>query len=172
MGGTLLLYLRSRSWKLGDSRVRSVCPWQLLGEEGAPGPPVLTWRVRGLELLAPTGGSLAITASQHAPREKLIGKLGVLLWWRWRGLHQGPTIAPHSGHQHPRGWNCHSFSSLCLFNRSQMQLHHDLVRSNFDSQPDLFFIKENNQRENTKSHHLCSHTALYWQLQKENNVFA
>lgn len=77
--------------------------------------------------------------------------------------HLGPPL----GYQPPGGWSCASFSILCLSHQSQMQFHHYFVCSNFHPESDLLFIKDTNDRDRRKSHHLCSHIALYWQLQEE-----
>ena len=76
-------------------------------------------------------------------------------------------LGPPMGYQPPGGWSCASFPILCLSHQSQMQFHQYLVCSHFHSESDVLFIKDTNDRDRRKSLHLCSHIALYWQLQEE-----
>lgn len=62
------------------------------------------------------------------------------------------------------------FSIPCLFIKDKCSHVTSLYVSNFHSECDLHLIKGNNQRHRTKSPHLCSHTALSWQLQEENTM--
>lgn len=80
-----------------------------------------------------------------------------------------PTLAPAHATSLLKDEGVHLFNSGFICQR-QMQSHTFLYASNFHSECDLHLIKGNNQRQRTKSPHLCSHTALSWQLQEENTM--